>query len=68
MLLELLGRQVGHDQCDDVADDGSKIAPQQRLAHDEISHSANKGEVPVVPEVNIDCAGALGKQHQQVDT
>ena len=31
ILLKLVGSQVGHHQGDDVAHDGSKIAPCQRL-------------------------------------
>ena len=65
--LELLGCEVGHHQCDDVADDGGEVAPCQRLVHDEICHSTNEGEVPVVPEVDVDRAGTFGNEQQEVD-
>ena len=64
--LELLGSQVGHHQCNDVAHDGSEIAPCQTLIHHEIGHGTNESEMPVVPEVDIHRAGGLGNQHQEV--
>ena len=51
--LELRSCQVGHHQRDDIADDGGEIAPHQTLVHHEIGHSPDKGEVPVVPQVDI---------------
>ena len=47
--LELLGREVGAYQGDDVADDGGEIAPGQTLPHHEVDHGSYEGEVPVVP-------------------
>ena len=66
--LELLGRQVGHHQGDDIADDGSEIAPSQALIHHEVSHGSDKGEVPVVPQVDIHCARAFCDKQQEVHT
>ena len=61
--LELVGGIVGHDQGDDVADDGGEEAPQDAVAG-EVDHGTDEGEVPVVPEVDVDRAGGLGNKHQ----
>ena len=47
--LELLGREVGAYQGDDVADNGGEIAPGQALPHHEVDHGSYEGEVPVIP-------------------
>ena len=65
--LELLGCQIGHHQRDDVAHDSCEITPSQTLIHHEICHSTNEGEVPVVPQVDVDRTRALGDQQQEVD-
>ena len=68
IFLESVGCQVCTNQRVDVADDSCEIAPKQTLAHHEVSHCTDKGEVPVVPEVDIYGTCCLGNQHQEVDT
>ena len=66
--LETVGCQVSHHQRDDIAADGSEIAPKQALVHHEISHGTNEGKMPVVPQVDIHRAGTLRYQQQEIDT
>ena len=66
--LELISSQIGHHQCDDVTDDGSKIAPRQTLVHHEIGHSTDKGEVPVVPQVDVHCTCTFCNKQQEIHT
>ena len=66
--LELLGCQIGHHQRDDVAHDSCEIAPSQTLIHHEICHSTNEGEVPVVPQVDVDRTCTFGYEQQEVHT
>ena len=68
ILLEFIGSQVCHHQCDNVAHDSGEIAPYQTLIHHEVSHSPDKGEVPVVPQVDIHRSGTLGDKQQEIDT
>ena len=68
VLLELLCGQICTYQCNDVADDGCKVPPKQTLTHHEVSHGTDKGEMPVVPEVDVHRTGGLGYQHQEVDS
>ena len=68
ILLEFLGCQVGAYQGDDVANDGSKIAPKQTLPHYKVSHGSDKSKVPIVPKVDVDGTCGLGYQHEEVDT
>ena len=65
--LEALCREVGHHQGDDITADGGEITPQQTLVHDEIGHGADEGEMPVVPQVDIDCSRTFCNQQQEVD-
>ena len=67
-LLELRSGPVGYYQCDDVADDGAKEAPKQTLVSGKVDDTANEGEVPVVPEVDIIRAGGAEQQHHDVHT
>ena len=66
--LEAVGRKVGTNQRNHVADDGGEVTPQQALVEDEINHGANEGEMPVVPQVDIHRACGLRDEHQEVDT
>ena len=68
VFLELVGCKVCHHERDNIAHNGGKVAPRQRLVHHEICHSTNEGEVPVVPEVDIDSTRTLGDDQQEVDT
>ena len=68
MLLELVCREVGHDEGEHIADDSGKVAPSEALALYEIHHSTDEGKVPVVPQVDVHRAGGLGEHHQGVDT
>ena len=45
----------------------SSVAPEQTLTHHKVSHCTDKGEVPVVPEVDIYGTCCLGNQHQKVE-
>ena len=68
VFLELVRREVGADQCDDVADDGGKIAPCQAFTSYKVGHGTNEGKMPVIPQVDIHRACGLGDEHQQVHT
>ena len=65
--LELRSRKVSHHQCVDIAHDSSKVSPCQTLVHHKVSHCTDKGEVPVVPQVDIYGTCGLGYQHQEVN-
>ena len=65
--LEAVCRQVCHHQRHNIAADGSEIAPQQRLIHHEVGYSTDKGEVPIVPQVNVHRTCTLGNKQQEVD-
>ena len=64
--LELVGCEVGKHKGDNVADDGCEEAPQDAVGS-KIDYGADEGIVPVVPQVNVDGAGGLGQQHDNVD-
>ena len=64
--LELRGRQIGHHQRVDVTHDGGEVAPSQTLVHHEVGHSPDKGEVPVVPKVDVDRTRTFGNKQQEV--
>ena len=64
--LEFLGRDIGQDKRDDIADYGTEESPRERVAG-EVDYGADEGEVPVVPEVDVDGARGLGEEHQKVD-
>ena len=64
--LELGSSQVGHYECVDVANDCGKIAPNQALVHHEISYCSDKGVVPIVPQVDVDCTCGFGDEHQEI--
>ena len=66
--LELLGGQVGHYQCNDVAHNCGEITPSQALVHYKISHGTNESKMPIVPQINVHRAGCLCNQHQEVDS
>ena len=66
IFLEFLGCEVGTYQCDDIADDGCKVAPCQAFAHNEVGYSADESKMPVVPQVNVHGTSGLGDKHQQV--
>ena len=66
--LELRGRAVGNNQRDDIANDRREVAPIEVLVENEVDHSADKGEMPIVPEVDVHRACSFCKQHQQVYT
>ena len=65
VFLELVGCQVCHDEGDDVADDGCEESPPD-VAAGEVDHGADEGEVPVVPQVDVDSLGGLGEEHHDV--
>ena len=46
--LELFGCEVGHNQGNDITDDGCKEAPPD-ISGSEIDNSTDKGEMPIVP-------------------
>ena len=68
MGLKLLGSQVSHNKRDNIANDGSEIAPCQRLTHHKVSHSTDKGEMPIIPEINVYGTCTFSNKEQEVDT
>ena len=66
-LLEFLSGNVCKHQSDDVANDSSEEAPCYRTSH-EVAYSADEGKVPVVPQVDVDCASAAKQQEHKVNT
>ena len=63
--LELRRRAVGKDKGDDVADNRCEKSPENAV-HRKIDHRSDEGEMPIVPKVDVDCAGGLGQEHQKV--
>ena len=68
VLLEAFGCEVGHDEREHIAHDGSEVAPTETLALHEIDHGADEGEMPVVPQVDVHRARSLGEHHEGIDT
>ena len=68
-IIELLksgSSHIRHYQCNDVADDCCEESPED-IVGSKINDRSDKGEMPVVPKVDVDSAGCFGKQHQQVN-
>ena len=55
-LLESRSSHIRHYQCNDVADDCCKEAPED-IVGSKIDDGSDKGEMPVVPKVDVDGAG-----------
>ena len=68
MLLKLLCCKVGTHQCDDVANDRSKVTPDKALAHNKVYYGTNKGKMPIVPKVDVHSTGSLCDKHKEVHT
>ena len=64
--LEILGRQVGHHERDDEADDGGEEAPPDAVRR-EVHHGADEGVMPVVPQVDVHGLGRAQEQQEDVD-
>ena len=67
ILLEPVGRQVGHDKGEDVTHDSCEITPEKALVEDKIDHGTDEGKMPVVPQVDVDSARSLRDDHEEVD-
>ena len=65
-LLEFLCSEIRDNQRNDVANYSCEEAPQQAV-RSEVGQRADKGEMPVVPQVDIDRFGRPRQQHQQVN-
>ena len=65
--MELVGSEVCHDKRDDVTDDSGEITPEKALVENEIDHSTDESEMPVVPQVDIDRARGLRDDHEEID-
>ena len=68
VLLELLCREVSHNQSEHIADDSGEVAPSEALVLDEIHYGADEGEVPIVPQVDVHRACGFRQHHQEVHT